>query len=89
MVNYINGKVYMIEPIVERLNEGDIYIGSSAKEYLSQRMDTHRQKYKQWKKGNKTSKIYSYDGIENSINTGLKIVRLLYLRFVRAIHGMN
>ena len=70
MVNYINGKVYKIEPTVEMIDEGDIYIGASAKEYLSQRMDTHRQKYKQWKKGNKTSKIYSYDlfdkyGLEN------------------------
>ena len=61
MVNYTNGKVYKIEPTVEMLDEGDIYIGSSAKEYFSQRMETHRQKYRQWKKGGKTGKIYSYD----------------------------
>ena len=52
MVNYSNGKIYKIEPIVEH-DEGDIYIGSTTKQYLSQRMDSHRNSYKQWKKGNK------------------------------------
>jgi hypothetical protein len=74
MVNYSNGKVYMIEPIVERLDDGDIYIGSSAKVYLSQRMDSHRQSYKEWKRGSRTSKTYSFElfdkyGVENCIIT--------------------
>jgi hypothetical protein len=78
MVNYTNGKVYKIGPIVEMLDEGDIYIGSTCKEYLSQRMDTHRQKYRQWKKGGKTGKIYSYDlfdkyGINNCKITLLEV----------------
>ena len=68
MVNYGNGKIYKIEPIVEHA-EGDIYIGSTTKKYLSQRMDTHRSNYKGWKDG-KRNKTMSYElfdkyGIEN------------------------
>ena len=45
MVNYQNGKVYKIWSTA-----GDkIYIGSTTKEYLSQRMDKHRSSYKGWK----------------------------------------
>ena len=50
MVNYNNGKVYKIEPLCEH-DEGDIYIGSTTKKYLSQRMDNHRNDYKRWKLG--------------------------------------
>ncbi len=50
MVNYGKGKVYKIEPICEH-DAGEIYIGSTSKDYLSQRMDTHRRDYKQWRKG--------------------------------------
>lgn len=56
MVNYGNGKVYKIEPIVEH-EEGDIYIGSTTKKYLSQRMDSHRSQYNGWKKENVTYKM--------------------------------
>jgi hypothetical protein len=79
MVNYSNGKVYKIEPIIEMLDEGDIYIGSTCKIYLSQRMDSHRQKYRKW---NGTGPIYayysSYDlfdkyGIENCKITLLEV----------------
>ena len=65
MVNYNNGKIYKIES-----HSGDmIYIGSTTKKYLSQRMDTHRAGYKQWKKG-KTNLITSFTifeeyGLEN------------------------
>ena len=59
MVNYSNGKIYKIEPITEH-DEGDIYIGSTTKQYLSQRMDKHRSSYKGWKI-NKTKKMMSYD----------------------------
>ena len=48
MVNYNFGKIYKIEPIYDH-DEGDIYIGSTTKKYLSQRMENHRSKYKQWK----------------------------------------
>ena len=33
MVNYSNGKIYKIEPIIDH-DEGDIYIGSTTKKYL-------------------------------------------------------
>ena len=47
MVNYSNGKVYKIES-----HAGDkIYIGSTTKEHLCQRMDTHRHNYDSWKRG--------------------------------------
>ena len=68
MVNYQNGKIYLIEPIVDS-EEGDIYIGSTTKQYLSQRMDTHRNKYNQWK-NDKSRFVTSYTlfdkyGVEN------------------------
>ena len=65
MVNYQHGKVYKIWSTA-----GDkIYIGSTTKEYLSQRMDKHRSSYKGWKNG-KEKMVTSYlmfdeYGIEN------------------------
>jgi hypothetical protein len=47
MVNYQNTKIYKIESHL-----GDkIYIGSTTKEYLSQRMVTHKSGYRRWKNG--------------------------------------
>ena len=71
MVNYNNGKIYKLEPIVE-YDEGDIYIGSTTKYYLSQRIDTHRSYYLKWKKGIAKSYITSYGlfdkyGLDNCI----------------------
>ena len=68
MVNYQNSKIYKIEPICEH-EENEIYIGSTTKEYLSQRMDKHRSGFKQWKNG-KGTHVRSYDlfdkyGVEN------------------------
>jgi hypothetical protein len=57
MVNYNNGKIYKIEAL--NGEEGDIYIGSTTKELLSQRMSKHRSDYKCWLKA-KSSKITSY-----------------------------
>jgi len=69
MVNYNNGKIYMIEPIVEH-EEGDVYIGSTTKKYLSQRMEEHRKDYKQSLTNEKrryTSSIKLFDkyGLQN------------------------
>jgi hypothetical protein len=67
MVNYSNGKIYKIEALNGQ--EGDIYIGSTTKEYLSQRMDTHRSGYNHWKKTGKkyiaSFSIFEKYGIEN------------------------
>ena len=56
--NYQNGKIYKIEPI--NGEDGDIYIGSTTKEYLSQRMTAHRSSYNQWKKGKSTNTTSFY-----------------------------
>ena len=55
MVNYANSKVYKIwSP------RGDkIYVGSTTKQYLSQRMDNHRSNYKRWQ-SEKNNLITSY-----------------------------
>jgi hypothetical protein len=50
MVNYGNSKIYKIEPRAEH-EPNEIYIGSTTKQYLSQRMDTHRNNYKSYKEG--------------------------------------
>ena len=68
MVNYNNGKIYKIEPICDH-DEGDIYIGSTTKQYLSQRLDTHRSNYKQWINGNynkvRVFEIFNKYGVSN------------------------
>ena len=69
MVNYNNSKIYKIVPNVDGVDEGDIYIGSTTKTRLSERMSGHRDNYKQWKDG-KCNKTMSFDlfekyGIEN------------------------
>ena len=60
-VNYNNGKIYKIEAL--NGEEGDIYIGSTTKQYLSQRMTAHRNDYNKWKQG-KHNKVTSYDLFE-------------------------
>lgn len=78
MVNYANGKIYKIESDL-----GDkIYIGSTTKEKLCQRMSHHRSDYNYWKnEKNKTyhsSHIRSFDlfdeyGIDNCKITLIEI----------------
>jgi hypothetical protein len=67
MVNYSNGKVYKIVPTVEPKDAGDVYYGSTTKEYLSQRMDEHRGNFKR-KTGMCNSKIiFEKYGVENCV----------------------
>ena len=72
MVNYSNGKIYKIESIVDH-NEGEIYIGSTTKKYLSQRMDEHRRAYKQWK-NNKHGKVQVFEIFDKYSVEGCQIV---------------
>ena len=71
MVNYANGKIYKIESINATEGDPDIYIGSTTKFYLSERMVLHRRDYIEYEKGNsKVGKITSFDifdkfGVEN------------------------
>jgi hypothetical protein len=45
--NYNKGKIYKIQPNIECL-ENEIYIGSTTKDYLSQRLVQHKSAYKRW-----------------------------------------
>ena len=65
-INYLNGKVYKIQ----KIGGSDlIYVGSTTKKYLSQRMTKHRGNYKCWQNGtnNKTTSFDIFDmyGLEN------------------------
>lgn len=44
MVNYSNGKIYKIEPTCDH-DECEIYVGSTAQKYLSDRFAQHNHKY--------------------------------------------
>jgi hypothetical protein len=65
MTDYTKTKIYKIESHL-----GDMmYVGSTAKQYLSQRFQAHKNGYQQWKKG-KAKRIMSYEifdeyGIDN------------------------
>lgn len=67
MTNYSNGKIYKIEPL--NGEDGDVYIGSTTKEYLSQRMTAHRRDYKQYLDGKyhtvTSFKLFDKYGIDN------------------------
>ena len=68
MPDYSKTKIYKIWS-----HSGDkIYIGSTCKNYLSERMTMHRSDYNTWKKNNVHSRISSFDlfeeyGVENCI----------------------
>ena len=55
--DYSKTKIYMVEPIMEHPPE-HIYYGSTTKQYLSQRMSTHRGHYKSYKES-KGHKFYT------------------------------
>ena len=48
-IDYSKSKIYRIESINEINSE--VYIGSTTKQYLSQRLSKHKTGYRQWKKG--------------------------------------
>ena len=60
MVNYSNGKIYMIRPIAEH-EEGEVYIGSTTKDYLTKRMHNHRDMYERYKIGKGQGRYSVYD----------------------------
>ena len=60
MVNYANGKIYMIRPIVDH-EEGEVYIGSTTKFYLSDRMFCHRNMYEAYNDGQYSSRYSVFD----------------------------
>ncbi len=58
MISYNNWKIYKIECASD--DEGDIYIGSTTKKHLSQRMASHKSQYRNWKLG-KIRKVTAFD----------------------------
>ena len=65
---YNQSKIYKIEPIIEH-EDHEIYIGSTTKKYLSQRLQQHKSSYKAFL-DNKAAKVYAYDlfnkyGVDN------------------------
>lgn len=61
MVNYQLGKIYKL---YSEQDNKMIYIGSTVKKYLRQRLGDHKSAYKFWKKGGKISHLKSYDIFE-------------------------
>jgi hypothetical protein len=101
MVNYNNGKIYKIEPISGG-EDGDVYIGSTTKQYLSQRMSNHRSSYKRWKTGKLKTNFTSFNlfekyGVENCQIVLLEVVNVktkdeLIARegfYIRALNCVN
>ena len=70
--DYSKGKIYMIRPISGG-EDGEIYIGSTTKQYLSQRMTIHRNSYNNWKKG-RYHKFTVYDLFDKYGLKGCEIV---------------
>ena len=60
MVNHNNGKIYKLEC----LTTGLMYIGSTTKQYLSQRLVQHKSNYARYQAG-KMYYVSSFDIIEN------------------------
>lgn len=87
---YSNSKIYKIEPICDH-EENEIYIGSTTKKYLSQRMNNHRHNYKAWKNntGFKTSSFILFDkyGVDNCKIYLLETVNVNSRDELRAIEG--
>ena len=78
--DYSKGKIYKIEPICEH-DEGAIYIGSTTKEYLSQRMTAHRSDYNRWKLGLRNN-VASFNLFEKY---GVENCQIILIEYVNAI----
>ena len=79
MVNYNNEKIYKI--VADDGDKGDVYVGSTTKKYLCDRMHYHRKDYKRWKKEGKVSKVSSYElfekyGVENCYIVLIELVNV-------------
>ncbi|MDR3597099.1 hypothetical protein [Clostridium sp.] len=74
MINYSKGKIYKI---IGPEAGGLCYIGSTTKQYLSQRLAKHRSNYRQWKNGSsKETKVMSYELFDKYGEENCKIILL-------------
>ena len=67
-VDYKQAKIYRIEVVNDA--SAPVYIGSTTKKYLSQRLSGHRSEYQRYKQGNKRSvttshKLFDEYGVDN------------------------
>ncbi len=67
VIKYENGKIYKI---IGNVPTDPCYVGSTTKDYLSQRMAKHISSYRCWKKGTEEKRVMSFElfdkyGVEN------------------------
>jgi len=79
MKNYNNSKIYKIQPTCEH-DEGDIYIGSTNRQYLCQRMAAHKSDYRKHK-ANLCNKLMSFDIFDKY---GINNVEIALIELVNA-----
>ena len=72
MVNYKNGKIYKIECGIT----GMVYIGSTTKETVAQRLSEHVSKYKRWLRLEKAATNYSSFEIIKNGNYKIYLIEL-------------
>ena len=85
--DYSKGKIYKIECLSGDADE--IYIGSTTKQFLSQRITKHREDYKIWLENKKTKYLTSYIifekyGLENCVITLIENVNATTLNELQA-----
>jgi len=66
MVNYQQAKIYQIVPTCEH-EEGDVYIGSTCKALLSQRIANHRTEYRAGRRQTRSKILFDKYGLDNCI----------------------
>ena len=59
-MNYANGKIYIIRPVPDH-DDDEVYIGSTTKYYLSDRLAKHRETYEKYKVGYGCGRYAVYD----------------------------
>ena len=70
MVNYENGKIYKLEA------DGLIYIGSTTKQYLCQRLETHYRDFKSFQNGKLKTNISSFELFKNGTKPVITLIEL-------------
>ena len=71
MVNYQQGKIYKIEN-----SNGLIYIGSTTKNYLCERLSQHKSDFKRYKEGKDCRYITSFKLFENNEQPNITLIEL-------------
>ena len=83
MVNYQQGKIYKIENSI-----GLIYIGSTTKKYLCERLAQHKASFKRYKEG-KYNYITSFKLFENNEQPNITLIELCPCNSKDELHKME